>query len=397
MSTANTPSSFGSVARVLHWLTALLILTAIPLGLYANSLPFDTSEALAAKAQVFSLHKTLGVAAFFVALARILWAFTQPRPAPLHPERRLETFAAEAVHWALYLSLVAVPLSGWVHHAATTGFAPILWPFGDRLPFVPQSESVSHAASVLHWLFSKLLIASLVLHIAGAVKHAVIDRDATLARMTKGVAAGSHAAHAVTPALAALVIYLAGAATALSLSPQPQPVEATPAATEQVAAQAETTGNWQVTTGSLSFVVKQMGSDVSGTFPNWNADITFTTDATDNHVRVEIDTTSLELGSVTEQARSVDFFDVATHPTAVFEADILPATTGYEAKGTLTLLGLTKPVTLPFTLEITGDTAKMAGTLTLDRREFEMGRSFDDEASVGFNVQVDVELTAQRK
>ena len=106
----NSRTRFGTVVRSLHWLTALLILTAIPLGLYANSLPHDTSDALGAKAQVFSLHKTLGVAAFFVALVRILWALTQPRPVPLHPDHRVETAMAGLVHWISYISLLAVPL-----------------------------------------------------------------------------------------------------------------------------------------------------------------------------------------------------------------------------------------------------------------------------------------------
>ena len=140
MPAQNTLQRYGSVARTLHWLTALLILTAIPLGLVATDMPFDTGEALAAKANLFSIHKTVGVAAFFVALIRILWAFTQPRPVPLHPDRRAETWLADLVHWMLYVSMLAVPLSGWVHNAAVTGFAPILWPFGQTLPFVPQSE-----------------------------------------------------------------------------------------------------------------------------------------------------------------------------------------------------------------------------------------------------------------
>ena len=87
MATANTARSYGSVERTLHWLTALLILTAIPLGLYASDLPYATGAELARKAQVFSLHKTVGVTAFFVALIRIVWALTQTptRPDPPRP------------------------------------------------------------------------------------------------------------------------------------------------------------------------------------------------------------------------------------------------------------------------------------------------------------------------
>lgn len=392
----NTQQSFGAVARTLHWLTALLILTAIPLGLIASDLPYDTAEALATKAQLFSIHKTVGVAAFFVALIRIVWALTQPRPVALHPERRAETLLADLVHWMLYISMLAVPLSGWIHNAAVTGFAPILWPFGQTLPFVPQSESVAAVATTAHWLFGKLLMASVFLHVAGALKHHIIDKDATLRRMTRGTVAPKvvkPAPHSKTPILAAVAIYAAGAVFAAQNLPAPESA-ATPATA------AATTGNWQVTTGTLGFAVQQMGAKVDGSFANWTADIVFDETATDGKhgtVTVTIDTTSLTLGSVTDQAKAADFFDVAAYPTTTFTADILPDPAGYVAKGTLALRGATQDVTLPFTLKIDGDTATMQGTTTLDRRDYSMGATYKDEATIGFAATVTVNLTATRK
>ncbi|HBD91197.1 MAG TPA: cytochrome [Gemmobacter sp.] len=417
MSLSNTSTRYGALARSLHWLTALLILSAIGLGLYADNLPYDTSETLAAKAQIFSLHKTIGIAAFFVAAIRIVSALLQPKPAPVHPDRRLETFAAETVHWALYISMLAVPLTGWVHHAAVEGFAPILWPFGQGLPFVPKSETVSEIATAMHWLFSKLLIASVILHVAGAVKHAVIDRDGVMARMTRGTSAGQtgRAAHSPAPVLAALLIYLAGGVAAVSMTAQapdaPVAESAAPASdvaesaapesavpTPQTPATA-TASSWQVTEGALAFTVQQMGAAVAGSLPNWTAEISFDetpVDGRHGHVTVKIDTTTLTLGSVTEQAKAADFFDVANHPGAVFEADILPAASGYAAQGTLTLRGVSVPVVLPFTLTLNGDSAQMTGALQLDRRDFGMGASYGDEKTVGFGVDVAVTLTAKR-
>ncbi|MCU0800915.1 MAG: cytochrome b/b6 domain-containing protein [Rhodobacteraceae bacterium] len=399
MSSANTATSYGAVARTLHWLTALLILTAIPLGWYANELPYATGEELAAKAQLFSLHKTVGMAAFAVALIRILWALTQARPEPMHPDRRFETLAAEGVHWALYLSLVIVPLSGWVHHAATDGFAPILWPFGQDLPGVPTSETVAHLAGAMHWVFTKVLILSILLHVAGALKHVFIDRDHTLARMTRGVAAPARAtgaAHARGPALAAVAIYAAGAGLAWSMAGTTAPEALAQTASTEVA----TTGNWLVTEGTLGFAINQMGSTVQGTFASWTADITFTEEAVDGshgNVTVTIDIASLTLGSITDQAKGPDFFDATTHPTATFTANILPAAEGYIADGTLTLRGVTAPLQLPFALSITGDTASMTGTTTIDRRTFGMGQTYGDESTVGFNATVTTTLTATRK
>lgn len=215
----NTPASYGFVARILHWLTALLILTAIPLGLYANDLPQATDAALAAKSRAFSVHNTVGIAAFTLALIRIAWALGQPRPAPLHPDRRVETTLAEIAYWTLYLSLVLVPLTGWITHAAYADFAPILWPFGQHLPFVPISNAVGAAAGTLHYVFTKILIATIILHFAGAMKHAIVDMDATLARMTSGTPAApdTPVRRSLAPAVIALGIYLAGTGVAIAL------------------------------------------------------------------------------------------------------------------------------------------------------------------------------------
>lgn len=400
MTTANTATRYGLVARSLHWLTALLILTAIPMGWFANRMPFGTGAELAAKAQLFSIHKTVGVAAFAVALIRILWAFTQTRPEPLHPDRTWETRSAELVHWAMYLSLVIVPLSGWIYHAATDGFAPILWPFGQDLPGVPTSATVAQAAASMHWVFTKVLVASILLHIGGALKHVFIDRDHTLARMTRGTAApdrATGAAHARGPAVAALAIYAAGAGLAWSMAgPNAAPQSAEPPAETAT----DTAGNWQVVNGTLSFAISQLGSDIQGTFAAWNADIRFDEEAVNGShgtVTVTIDITSLSLGSVTDQAKSADFLDAATFPTATFAADILPAAEGgYIADGTLDLRGVTVPLQMPFTLAFSGDTATLSATTTIDRRAFGMGQSFGDEITVGFNAKVTVALTAVR-
>ncbi|MBD3786234.1 MAG: cytochrome b, partial [Sphingomonadales bacterium] len=190
---ANTPASYGAAARALHWLTALLIVSAIALGLYAETLPRDSEAAAATLRTIYSAHKTIGVATFFAALIRILWALSQPKPAPLHPERRAETLAAEVVHWALYGAMLIMPASGWVLHAAERGFAPILWPFGQGLPFVPKSEGLAHAAQAVHKLSALVLYGAIGLHVLGALKHALIDRDGTLARMTRGTAPGAAA------------------------------------------------------------------------------------------------------------------------------------------------------------------------------------------------------------
>jgi polyisoprenoid-binding protein YceI len=194
------------------------------------------------------------------------------------------------------------------------------------------------------------------------------------------------------PVLVAFVLYAAGAGVAALLVPNGGAEAANAPA-------AGASGNWQVAEGTLAINVRQMGAEVAGSFAGWTADIRFDEVAVDGKhgsVTVTIDTASLTLGSVTKQALEPEFFDVATHPTAIFVADILPGPTGYVAEGTLILRGVAQPIALPFALEITGDQARMAGTVTLDRRDFGMGASYGDESSVGFAVGVTVDLLATR-
>lgn len=396
MPAANSPTAYGEVAKIFHWATALLILTLIPLGIIAEELPYDTGEALALKAQVFSVHKTLGVLVFFVALARILWALTQARPGLLHSDKKAEAFLATLVHWLLYLSIVLVPLSGWLHHAATDGFAPIWWPFGQSLPFVPKSETVSHLFGAWHWVLTKVLIGSLVLHILGAIKHHVIDKDGTLRRMWFGASdAAGTGHHPKSGAVAGVAVYAVAlvVATVLGLSGDDT---AAGGNTQLTAAPSP----WTVQDGSIGIAVQQLNSEVSGQFGQWSAVIEFVetlVEGSHGRAEVSIAVDSLTLGSVTSQAIGPDFMQAEAHPVATFTADLVPAEAGaYLAVGELSLAGATVPVEMPFDLTIEGDTAHAVGQVALDRRDFNIGEKYPDEGTVGFGVTVTIDVTATR-
>lgn len=398
MSISNTAERYGGVAKTFHWLTALLILTLIPLGWYANQLPYDTEPQLAQKAWLFSLHKTLGVLAFFVALFRILWAMSQPKPGLLNADKPLESKAAEVVHWLLYGALVIVPLSGWIGHAAAAGFAPIWWPLGQNLPLVPKSVAVEHFASAVHFVSTKVLIAALLLHVAGALKHHIIDKDATLRRMLPGnpdLPPLPQLPHARSPIGGAIGIWAAALVVAGVLN---STGEKTSLAEAAVALE-EVASEWQVQDGVIEITVTQFGSAVAGSFADWTASITFDETITDGplgEVTTTIAIPSLSLGSVTDQAMGADFFDAANHPTATFSAQILPGQDGYVAEGTLRIKETDVPVSLPFSLSIVEDTAEMIGSVTLNRLDFGVGQNMQDEGSLAFAVDAVIKLTATR-
>ena len=402
MKASNTARAYGWVARMFHWTVAVLILAAIAIGLYADNLPEGGETQLQAIFTAYSVHKTVGMAALALATLRLLWTLTQPKPRPLHPERRLESFGAEVVHWAMWIGMVVMPLSGWLlHSAAPGGFARILWPFGQRLPFVPEDAALSGRFAAFHEFGWWLLAGLILLHVAGALKHAIIDRDGTMRRMAgnpehapEPPAAQPGLLPHVLAALAGLVVWV-GVAFIPADTPEAQEMPATASAPAAAAG-----SGWAVEQGALEIEVMQAGNAVTGQFGQWQADIAYDPESRTGRVTVDVDIASLTLGAISDAAKGPDFLNAAAHPTARFEAEILPpAAEGqpHVAHGRLTIAGQTVEADLPFELTLQGDVAQAKGQMRVDRRDFGIGAGYADESTVGFGVEIGFELTAKRQ
>lgn len=398
MALTNSDTHYGSVTKTFHWLTALLIFTAFPLGMIAQGLPFENGVELARKAWFFSLHKTVGITLFSTALARILWTLFQTKPGLLNQEPRTEVFAAQAVHWLLYMSLVFMPLSGWLSHASSEGFAPILWPFGQSLPYVPKSLALSDFFAALHYVFSKVLLVTVLLHIIGTLKHVLIDADMTLNRMLPGkpdLGPLPRAHKSPLPLIAAVVIYTVALTFGSFLGLAGD--EDGPVAASELA---KVDSGWTVQDGTLAITVTLFGSEITGTFADWTAAIDFQENANmegiHGKVDVQISVPSLTIGTVTNQAMGIDFFASDSYSTARFQAEITSQPDTYFATGSLTIRDIKQPVLLPFNLRIDGDTATMSGKLELDRRDFAIGDNLADESSLKYAVDIQVNLVATR-
>ena len=411
----NTKARYGAIAQFFHWTTALLVLVLLVLGVVMSRIPASSSEQIADKVWLYSLHKTLGMTVLSLAVLRIVWALVSTKPAPVHPERKMETLAAETVHWLLYGCIILVPLSGYVHHLASVGFAPVWGPFPINLAVVPKSLELSKQVGFFHFLLAILMAGSIGLHIAGALKHVVIDKDNTVQRMVPYGAntSGSPAKASVTSenhSVAVAITIAVFAATfgfGFLISEQN---EDNLAKTQNQTASEElrdkdtkfAAHQWTVdhAVSELQIAIKQMGDDVEGVFSTWDADIVFNVDDLKaSKILVRVDTGSLSLGAVTDQAKSADFLNVEKFPDAVFSStDIVRSGDKYLANGTLSLHGVTVPVNLLFSLDIVDETATVKGNTTLNRMNFDVGADgFADEGSVAFDVQVNVDLTATRK
>lgn len=170
------------------------------------------------------------------------------------------------------------------------------------------------------------------------------------------------------------------------------------------AAQAATAPAWAVNmaTSRLNFQSSMAGEQFTGLFQRWRADIRFDPkNLAGSSVTVRIDMTSARTGGSDrdEALPGDDWFAAGKFGTASFAAKAFKDLGGgrYQAIGTLSLRGVTRPLTLAFTLRIQGDQARMVGTTMIDRHVFGVGQGqFAGADSIPFAVNVRVSIAAKR-
>lgn len=189
---------YTRTAIVLHWLIALGIFGMLALGWYMTGLPkeapkqmaydlFDwglvtwqLAEAASPRTFYFNFHKSIGITLFALIIFRIIWRIGHRPPAPLTSYKAWERKLSTGAHHLLYLLMVAIPLSGLIMSIASK--YGVKW-FG--LDFIAgiDSKPLREIFYEVHEIAGLLLVAILVLHILGALKHKFIDKDETMKRM----------------------------------------------------------------------------------------------------------------------------------------------------------------------------------------------------------------------
>ena len=111
----------------------------------------------------------------------ILWRLTHTPPALLSSYKAIERKLATGAHRLLYVLMVILPLSGVI--MATYSKYGIKW-FGIDFIKGLDNNPMRLIFKDAHEIIGLIMVAVLVLHIAGALKHKFIDKDDTLKRMS---------------------------------------------------------------------------------------------------------------------------------------------------------------------------------------------------------------------
>lgn len=176
MSLRSSERQWGSVAKFFHWIIALAILGNGTFGLL-----MDLAASPMQKINWLALHKSIGLTVLALALLRILWRWSERRPAEV-PAPRWQQWSARAVHAVLYVMIVAMPLSGWWFNSISG--KPLQWFKLFNLPALGEkSAELRPFAHGVHEYLFWFLVLLLVVHVGAALKHHVFDSDNVLRRM----------------------------------------------------------------------------------------------------------------------------------------------------------------------------------------------------------------------
>jgi cytochrome b561 len=179
-----TPAKYASLTRLLHWVTGLMVLATIPIGviMLQDGLARSTQNLL------FILHKNGGVILFLLVVLRILWRFATPAPTlPAHIPA-WQARAAKFVQSALYLLLLVMAASGYVRVRAGGFPVEMLDALGVQT-LIPRSDALAQTAKSIHATLRFPLAALIVLHIAAAMKH-LVARDGVFGQIWPPVGRG---------------------------------------------------------------------------------------------------------------------------------------------------------------------------------------------------------------
>lgn len=175
-----TVPGYTLTARILHWVTAALVLIMVPIGVAMANADFG-----GAQDTLYHLHRSIGVLLLPIVLIRLIYRLRNPAP-PLPADIPwIQQLAAHITHWGLYTLLIVQPVVGWI---ATSAYrAPILffWLF-EVPPIWPVDQAFSERMFAVHRLIGIAIVLLVCAHVGAALFHHFIRKDRVLMRMVSG-------------------------------------------------------------------------------------------------------------------------------------------------------------------------------------------------------------------
>ncbi|WP_158271780.1 cytochrome b [Methylosinus sporium] len=164
------PPLYSPLAKALHWIIAALLLFLLPIGVVMADLDKGPLQD-----DLFVLHESAGLLVLALMVPRLSARLRRRAEAGrnIAPAERL---VSNATHLTLYLLMFAAPLVGWLALSAY-GLRPSFFWLGHLPALAPKDEPLSKQLFSFHEIMGWVIVALIVLHIAGAVRHRLAGDD----------------------------------------------------------------------------------------------------------------------------------------------------------------------------------------------------------------------------
>lgn len=174
----NTQEQYGLVAKGFHAVMTVMIFFQLGWGMWMSELSYYDPQYHTAPA----IHKAIGVLVLLMAMLRLTWRLIDPPPPYLPNLHQHEKRLAKVTMGLFYLLFMLVPISGYLVSTAHGAGIDMFGMF--EIPaLLPAEKGREDSAGEIHEFLAFSLLALIILHIAGALKHKIIDKDGTMKRM----------------------------------------------------------------------------------------------------------------------------------------------------------------------------------------------------------------------
>ena len=173
----STEDEYSKPARWLHWLTALCVFILVPVAVAMTNL----GEGALTNA-LYEVHKSIGMVAFAIVAVRLAYRLMRGAPPPEEGLTPLERTLSTWVHRAMYAIVFVMPILGYVGTSMCCAPVNLFWTIPIPLT-IAGGEEVNKRVFAMHEFLGFFLTGLVTLHIAGALFHALVERDGVLRRM----------------------------------------------------------------------------------------------------------------------------------------------------------------------------------------------------------------------
>ena len=174
----NTAEKYGLVSKLIHWLSAITIISLYVLGKWMEDLDYYSEWYRTAP----NWHKSIGILLLLMTLFRIIWKFKvgSPEAIPSHSNRVKQ--ATKIGHKLIYTCLITAMLSGYLISTADGRAIDVFTWFS--IPSMGELfNNQEDIAGAIHEQATNAVILLAIFHVLAALKHHFIDKDKTLMRM----------------------------------------------------------------------------------------------------------------------------------------------------------------------------------------------------------------------